>query len=361
MQGQTFLSAPLAKSAFGYMLRLYTKKMGAYAVIYIESKSTDAAFNLAAEEYIMRYFAPETPAFMFWRTEKCVVIGRAQIASGEIDLQAAYSLGIQVARRSSGGGAVFSDPGNIMHSLITSFGDSDDPKKIEREQSVEFIAGALRKMGISAVSEGRNDITVGGRKISGLAQYAIKNRLCTHGSLLYDTDLDLLTRVLKSDPEKISSKSVGSVRARVVNLREYFKPEISAGDFFERLKKFLFDEINIENYDFTEKETERINIIRAEKYANPDWIIGAAPRFSFHRSKRFASGKTEIFLYVERGMIKSCKIFGDFLGILPIEELETKLENQPHDFGALSEILSATDLRVYLGGIKRDELLECLF
>ena len=240
-------------------------------MIYIERESTDIYFNLAAEEYVMCKFPAEQQVFMIWRTDKCVIIGRNQIAAAEIDLRAAQSFGIKTARRSSGGGAVFSDLGNIMHSLITPFninsGEFDDPKKIEREQSVGPIAGALNKMGVPAYAEGRNDITIDGKKITGMAQYAIKNRLCTHGSLLYDTDLDLLAQVLKPDSAKITSKALKSVRARVVNLREYFDPEISVTEFLKLFKKYLFDEFDkIEYYDFTEKDIEQINIIRSEKY-----------------------------------------------------------------------------------------------
>ena len=333
-------------------------------MVYIEPNVTDAAFCLAAEEYVMKNFSkeyPEEPVFMFWQTQTCVVIGRNQIAAAEIDLQAANSLGVKIFRRSSGGGAIFSDAGNFMHSLIVPFEKSDNPKTIEFEMCAKFIAGALGKMGIPAVAEGRNDITVEGKKISGLAQYAIKNRLCTHGSLLYDTNLELLVRVLQTDPEKISSKAISSIRARVVNLCEYFKPKISPENFFERLKIHMFDSGGIKRHDFTKEEIERINLIKAEKYANPEWITGAAPKFCFHKSRHFTAGKLEIFLDVERGIIKSCKIFGDFLGIYPVEELEQKLTNAPHEFAALDEILKTIDLRLYLGEMKREEVLECLF
>lgn len=332
-------------------------------MIYIESKSNDAAFNLAAEEYVTRVFSlkSEQPVFMFWQTDKCVIYGRNQIAAAEIDLQAANSLGINTVRRPSGGGAVFSDTGNIMYSLITPFYESDDPKKTEREQFAEPMAKALAKMGIPAIVEGRNDITADGRKFSGLAQYAIKNRLCSHGSMLFDANLDTLAKVLKPDLEKINSKALKSVRSRVVNLKEYFSPEISAQEFLERLKICLFEDIKTENYEFSENDIEHINIIRAEKYTNQKWLIGETPKFSFQYAKRFPAGKIEIFLDSERGIIKSCKIFGDFLSVLPVEELEKNLENQPHDFNLLSEMLSKIDLRLYLGEIKREELLECLF
>jgi lipoate-protein ligase A len=332
-------------------------------MIYIQPESNDAAFNIAAEEYVTRVFSlkSEQPVFMFWQTEKAVIIGRNQIAAAEIDLGAAASLGINIVRRSSGGGAVFSDPGNIMYTLITPFGEYVDPKKVEREQFAEPMARALNKMGVPAVVEGRNDITVGGRKFSGLAQYAKKNRLCTHGSMLYDADLEMLARVLKPDPEKINSKALKSVRSRVANLCEYFDPKISAAEFLERLKFYLFDEIKIENYAFSEYDTEQINIIRSEKYANPKWLLGETPKFTAQYAKRFPAGKIEIFLDVDRGIIKSCRIFGDFLGILPAGDLEAMLENRPHDYALVSDMLSKINLRLYLGDIKREELLECLF
>ena len=339
-------------------------------MIYIEPKSVDPSFHLAAEEYVTRFFPfnnftdTNESVFMVWRTEKCVVIGRNQIAAAEIDLQAAHSLGIRVIRRSSGGGAIFSDFGNIMHSVITPFNESDDPKKIEYTQAVEPMANALKKMGIPALSEGRNDITVDGKKISGLAQYAIKNRICTHGSLLFDSDLDLLSRILKTDPDKINSKALKSIRSRVTNLREYLNPELeSITEFINLLKSCLFEVFgeDIKNYDFTRRDIEQINIIKDEKYANQKWINGSTPKFTFQNSKRFLSGKLEIFLDVEHGIIKSCNIFGDFLGIHPVTELENKLINHPHEFGILSEILFNTDLKLYLGNIKPEELLECLF
>lgn len=337
-------------------------------MIYIEPKSTDIAFHLAAEEYAAKNFTQEQSVFMFWRTEKCCIIGRYQIAAAEIDLQAAHSLGIGICRRSSGGGAMFSDPENIMYTLVSPFNrSSDDPRKIEREKFAEPMARALIKMGVPAVVEGRNDITAEGRKFSGLAQYAVKNKLCSHGSLLYNSDLDMLARLLNPDPEKIISKAVSSVKSRVVNISKYFNPKISTDDFLARLKFNLFEETETEtetkteNYEFTEHDIKQINIIRSEKYANPDWTTGASPKFSFHSAKRFPAGKIEIFLDVERGIIKSCKIFGDFLGIYPVESLEEKFINQPHEFGILSDILAGIDLRFYMGNIKPEELIECLF
>ncbi|MCL2095649.1 MAG: lipoate--protein ligase [Oscillospiraceae bacterium] len=338
-------------------------------MIYIESKLKDAAFNIAAEEYITVSF--NRPVFMLWQTEKCVIIGRNQIAAAEIDLREAELSGVNIVRRTSGGGAVFSDAGNIMYTLSTGFKESDDPKKIERELFAEPMARALNKMGVPAVVSGRNDIVLNGRKISGLAQYAKKDRLCTHGSLLYDTDLTLLSKLLKPDPEKINSKALKSVRSRVVNIREYLEENqknqdfLSVTDFIERLKINLFSEFEIDseiiNYEFSESDIKRINIIKDEKYANQSWTNGTTPRFSVRESKRFPAGKLDIFLDSELGVIKSCGIFGDFLGVLPVGELEKKLAGQPYDYNFISGLLSGINLRLYLGDIKREEFLECLF
>ena len=332
-------------------------------MVYIELKTHDAAFNKAAEEYVTRVFSlkSERPVFMFWQTDKCVIFGRNQVAAAEIDLPAASALGVNIVRRSSGGGAMFSDLGNIMYTLVTPFGKSDDPKKIERELFAGPMARALNKMGVPAVVEGRNDITADGAKFSGIAQYAVKNRLCTHGTMLYDSDLNMLAKVLKPDPEKISSKGLKSVRSRVINLKKYFEPVISVAEFLERLKFNLFDGIKTEKYEFNEQDIAQINIIRSEKYANPDWTLGQTPKFTVNYAKKFPAGKFEVFLNVERGTIKSCRIFGDFLGIFPAEEIEKKLEGQPHDYAQISDMLETVDLRLYFGDIKRGELLECLF
>jgi lipoate-protein ligase A len=179
--------------------------------------------------------------------------------------------------------------------------------------------------------------------------------------MLFDSDLNMLGRVLVPDFEKINSKALRSVRARVVNLCEYFEPKISVTEFLKKLKTSLFEEIKPEIYEFSEYDLEQINIIKTEKYENPAWLLGTTPKFSFWNRKRFPAGKIEVFLDAERGNIKSCRICGDFLGILPIEGLEAKLAGRPHDYAAVADILKATDLRPYLGGIKAEELLECLF
>ncbi|MDR3120660.1 MAG: lipoate--protein ligase family protein, partial [Clostridiales bacterium] len=186
---------------------------------YAAPDSLDAAFYFAAEEYLTTRFSKEGRVLLLWRTEPGVMLGVNQAAEAEVDLAEAERLGVSLTRRSSGGGAIFTDPGTLLFTVILPFRiGEDDAKRLEREYVAGPIVRVLNQMGVPARCEGRNDITVDGKKVSGLAQYARGGRLCTHGSLLYDADLDTLARVLRPDAQKTASKSVRSVRARVANL-----------------------------------------------------------------------------------------------------------------------------------------------
>ncbi|MDR3207966.1 MAG: hypothetical protein LBT60_06495, partial [Oscillospiraceae bacterium] len=233
-----------------------------------------------------------------------------------------------------------------------------DVKALGRTQAAQPIADALADMGVPAQLEGRNDITVEGKKISGLAQHLKKDALCTHGSLLYDADLDTLTRVLKPDEEKIRSKAVPSLRARVTNLKPYVG--LSLPDFLSALRRALFARFDMTEYACTPEDLSGIETIRRAKYANPDWTYGRAPRFDVHNQKRFPQGKAEVFLSVERGVIAACTLRGDFLSVLPIQDLERHLEGTPYRPETLTKALARPDLPLYIGGIPPEDLLTLL-
>ncbi|MDR3322313.1 MAG: lipoate--protein ligase [Synergistaceae bacterium] len=332
-------------------------------MLYIEAESTDAAFHFAVEEYLLLHFQSDEPVMMIWRADKCAMLGCNQIADAEIDLSAAARLGVQVVRRSSGGGTIFIDMGTLLYTFIMSlpYNGLTDVKDIEREYVAGPVARALNRMGIPARIEGRNDILVENRKISGLAQYIRRNRLCTHGSLLYDADLDTLAQVLKPDEEKIRSKSIRSVHSRVANLAQYMDVPLSTEKFRDRIKENLHKSLNFLEYNLTEVDIVQIGRILREKYANPDWTFGKAPRFSFHNYVRFPAGKVEVFLEVRDGIIDSCRIAGDFLGLEPIVELEEHLESKAYKRHDIEEFLGRMELEPYLGGITREQLLSCLF
>jgi lipoate-protein ligase A len=299
--------------------------------------------------------------WMLWRTDKCVMLGGNQIANAEIDIHAADEAGACIVRRSSGGGTIFTDLGTLQYTVIVPFSTGDDVKQLTQTHLAEPMIRALRAIGVPALLEGRNDITLGGAKISGMAQYVRNARLCMHGSLLYDTDLDTLIKVLRPDEEKIKTKALRSQRSRVTTIAQYLGGTVSFTDFRQYLKQELFRSLDMREYRLTSDEARNVEAIRVEKYDNSEWTYGKTPRFSYHNQKRFPMGKAEVFLDTEKGIISSCKINGDFLGVMPIRELEAKIEGTPYRYQAVDAILADLDLRLYLGGVTREELLSCMF
>jgi len=337
--------------------------------LYIECDNFDAAFHFSVEEYFTQYASSQEhsgeyfcePIIMIWQTGKCVMLGSYQTAEAEINLQFARENGIQVVRRCSGGGTIFTDSGTLLYTMILPNLKEQYPQQTSKEILAASVVDLLNKTGISARQEGRNDITVDGKKVSGMAQYVRNNRVCSHCSLLYDTNLEMLTQVLHVDQEKIQSKAIRSIRSRVTNLKNYMSAPLSTQDFKELIKQNLFKKYDITKYNLTENDIARINKIYHEKYANPSWTYGRSPKFSFRNTKRFQGGRVEIFLDIANGIIDSCSIRGDFLGTVPIRTLEELLENKSFQYKAVDDVLYQVDLTSYFGDITKEQFLSCMF
>jgi len=330
-------------------------------MIYIETESKDAAFHFSVEEYIVRHYPWGEPVMMIWRTDKCAMIGGNQIVEAEIDVGFARRQGIQIVRRSSGGGTIYTDPGALLYTVIQPLQAECDPQEIARVHVAGPVVAALNKMGVSAKIEGRNDILVDQKKVSGFAQYARRGRLCTHGSLLYDTDLEMLADVLRADEEKIRSKALRSIRSRVTNIIGYMETPCSITEFLGLLKKHLLSDTDVIRYMLTEHDLAEIDDIYHKQYGDPDWTFKRSPKFSYSNSKRFPGGKVEVNADVVKGVVNSCFINGDFLGVSPIRELEMLFENKLFQYHAFADVLSKVPLQPYLGSITQEEFLSCFF
>ena len=330
-------------------------------MLYIEPKSNDAAFHFSVEEYVVRHYPFGEPVMMIWQADNCAMLGNNQVAEAEIDIACAKEAGIQITRRSSGGGTIFTDMGTLLYTMILPYTEEEYPLQIAKEKLAAPVVEALNNLGIPAKIEGRNDILVEGKKVSGLAQYARHGRICTHGSLLYDADLETLAQVLRVDNEKISSKALQSVRSRVTNMKEHMNTPCSTQEFWDLLKEQLFSTWQIREYALTEEDLAQVSQIFEEKYGNPAWTLGETPKFSFQNSKRFPGGKVEIYLDIAKGTVASCSIRGDFLGIAPVRDLEERLEGKLFQQEVFNEALSDFSLQPYLGSITKDEFLSCIF
>ena len=328
-------------------------------MILFENDSKNAAFRFAAEEYIMRELRPDEPALMLWSTDDTVMVGANQVIEKECDLSYMESAGIEVVRRSSGGGTIFTDRGTLQITVILPYEGSFDTKAAAREWIADPVISALESCGVSASFEGRNDIKIDGEKISGIAQYVQGGYILSHCSLLYRTDLGKLARCLAADESKFSTKAVASVRMPVANISEYINEE-DTEKFFTALSDEYSRKGEMQSRGFTRDELAGIETLIWEKYLNPEWLFGREPAFTFTNAKRFPGGRIEVFLDVRNGVIRDAGITGDFLSLIPASELAEKLINVQHRADALAEALETIDAGAYLGSLGNAELLEVL-
>ena len=294
---------------------------------------------------------------MLWQNDNTIVVGKNQNTLAEIDLDYVKTNGIRVVRRNTGGGAVYHDMGNLNFTYITS---------CEGEWESDFsrfatpVISALAKLGIKAEVSGRNDIVVDGRKFSGNAQTVIGGRLLHHGTILFNTDVSVLSKALTPDPEKIQSKGVKSVSSRVVNLSELLPDGIDA----KRLTTLLSDEVKemygASEYELSGEELKRAEKLADEKYRTWEWNFGYSPKYTFNKKKRFEGGTVNAFLTVVEGKITDAKIFGDFFGVGEVSEIEAALCGKNHNETAIKEALSEFEIGNYFGKISEDNLLEVL-
>ena len=214
---------------------------------YLETGQTDPAYNLAFEEYVLLN-KREGDLLILWQNDNAVIVGRNQNTEEEINRPFVEAHGIKVVRRITGGGAVYHDLGNLNYSFITDCGEFDHAAMAAFTWPV---VAALRGLGLNAEGSGRNDITVDGRKVSGTAQRVQGGRILFHGTLLFDSDPEMVAGALRADPDKFRSKSTKSVRSRVGNIREFLPERMSLEVFRKYLKDFLlqgeFEEIFLDD------------------------------------------------------------------------------------------------------------------
>jgi len=318
----------------------------------INQSSTDPYFNLAAEEYFLKNFQEDF--FMLWRSRSSVVVGKHQNALAEINHEFVRSHQIPVARRLSGGGTVFHDPGNVNFTFI---------RNVEKISEVNFkiftepVVEALKKLGVEAYSTGRNDLLIGGKKISGNAEHVHRNRVLHHGTLLFDSHLKDLKGALKVDLSKFEDKAVQSNRSEVTNISNYLPKPISVEEFTD----FLFGEIcqsisEFQVYKPTVADLEAIQKLSIEKYQTWDWIFGYSPRYRFINSLETATGVIHISMLVEHGRISEVSVSGSIQNELS-QKIEEVLTGCRHDF----ESVKATLLGLNNYTFSVEELMLAMF
>ena len=289
--------------------------MPAYRTEIVVSPSFDPWTNLALEEHLLGRVREASMTLYLWRNEHTVVIGRNQNAWRECRTILLELEDGRLARRLSGGGAVYHDLGNCNFTFLAS------PRSYDFDRQIRVIAEALRDLGISASFGGRNDIFVDGRKISGNAFYRGKAGRYHHGTILMDVDMDRLTRYLQPSKAKLEAKGVTSVRSRVANLRE-FVPSLSMNDLQSAIRTAFHREFGDgpESDASTLLADPSMRRLR-DTYASREWIYGRTPAFDAEIGRRFDWGELQICMTVERGVITECRVFSDAMDADFIERL----------------------------------------
>ena len=300
-----------------------------------ESGSFDPYLNLATEQHLLDTVEGGCCLLYLWQNENTVVIGRNQNPWAECRVSLLESEGGHLARRLSGGGAVFHDLGNLNFTFLVPTEDYD----LARQQRV--LLEACRSFGIPAELSGRNDLTADGRKFSGNAFYHNGPRSYHHGTIMVDVDGRKLTRYLTPTKAKLEAKGVASVRSRVVNLKDLC-PAIT----IPALKHALIDAfegvygLKSTPKAFTETDESRIAELR-ETYANWAWRFGQRLPFTFHCEDRFTWGGVELQLRIDEGVIRQAAVYSDDMDFAFPPALEKALIGCRFALDALAERLQA--------------------
>ena len=290
-----------------------------------ESPSYSAPENLAMEGALTADAAPGEIILFLWQNEKTVVIGKNQNAWKECRLAPLIRDGGTLARRMSGGGAVFHDLGNLNVSFCVSRRDEDIPRQ------TDIILNALRSLGVQASRSGRNDLELDGKKFSGHASYRQGASCCHHCTLMLKVDREALEKYLRVSPLKLRSRGVDSVRARVANLSDRY-PALTLPALREALKQAFSEEYAriAEPFPwedrFNKEKREKMRELR-DRFASWEWTFGRRIPFELEEQARFSWGEADLRLHIENGRIRDCKCYTDAMDPLWTESMEEALRN----------------------------------
>lgn len=317
-------------------------------------RGRSAAFFLAAEEYVARELPGGNYVF-FWQLNPTCVFGRNQVPHQELDVDFCLAHGIELVRRKSGGGAIFADQDNIMTSLVTG-GGSVEPLF---DAFARQVADGLRRLGAPTRVSGRNDIVLeDGRKICGNAFYHLPDRNIVHCTMLYDTNMELMTGALTPAPSKLQARGVESVRSRIGLLKEFF--DFGVDELRERLRGILTDRV----VELTPDDVHRIEEIEAP-YHTPEYLFGqTASGVQTIGARIPGCGQIDFHVTLRGSLIDGIRLTGDFFeteGIPASEALTAALAGVPFTPAGVRRALEAARPERTVRGLTADHVIGLLF
>ena len=308
----------------------------------LKSAVTNPWFNLATEDWIFNTLNPDSHTLFLWRNSETVVIGRSQNPWVECKTDKMEADDVFLARRQSGGGAVFHDLGNTNFTFLS---PSD---AYDQEANFTVIINALKKLGIDATLSGRNDMQVGDRKISGSAFRHAADRSFHHGTLLVNANMQKLGDYLNPHPLKLKAKGIKSVRARVANLvdfNETINHETLSDAIIEAFCEYHGETTQVEQLDEASLAKQPTLNAYYQQMADWDWRFGKTPEFTHHIETRFDWGMMDVHMDVKQAMITEVVIFSDALNVELIDLLKETLTgikyNKPEIKDKLDDLTKA--------------------
>lgn len=299
----------------------------------------DPFFCLAAEEFLLKNYTDDI--FILWQSENTVVVGKHQNTLAEINYRFIRENNINVARRISGGGTVFHDAGNVNFTFIRNV---TGVSEISFSKFTKPIIESLARLGIEATTSGRNDILIGGKKISGNAEHVYKNRVLHHGTLLYNSNLENLGQAIKVIPGKYQSKAVQSNRSMVTNISAFLSEKIAVKDFIS----FIFN-VQLENeknnmYQLSNHEVQKIDELSALKFRGWEWNFAYSPKYMFENEVDLEDKWLKIEMIVEKGIISDANISGNYFAMGENRFFSKAISGKRHSFEEVSKVLQPSVL-----------------
>lgn len=305
---------------------------------YVVNTCTEPQWNMAHDEFLLEGLT-ET-VFCLWQNRPSVIVGLNQNPYAEVDVKYLETNNISLARRVTGGGAVYHDMGNLNYSIVGPIAEMED--------KFSLMARTLRQLGVPAELSGRNDILVDGRKCSGYAKRLSKNRMMIHGTLMWDVDLETLTHALAVPGSKLAAKGIASVRSRVANLKDYLPQFQTLAEFQKALQDILAD--GSPELPLTPLQRAEIDLMADQKFRTWAWNWGHSPQASFRNSQKFLCGTVQVDYTLKNGVFERVTFGGDFLGNKPATELAKKL------IGARPDAILGASVSDYFDGLGPAEL-----
>ncbi|HEO0130072.1 TPA: lipoate--protein ligase [Streptococcus agalactiae] len=325
---------------------------------YIVNTSNDPAYNVALEAYAFQKLTDIDEIFILWINEPAIIIGRHQNTIQEINKEFIDKNGIHVVRRLSGGGAVYHDLNNLNYTIIS---NNTQEGAFDFQTFSKPVIDTLAKLGVKAEFTGRNDLEINGQKFAGNAQAYYKGRMMHHGCLLFDVDMSVLGQALKVSKDKIESKGIKSVRARVTNIVDHLSDKITVQEFSDAILAQMKEEYpEMDEYVLSDAELSEIQAMRDNQFATWDWTYGKAPEYTIERGVRYPAGKITTYANVENSTIKSVKIFGDFFGVKPVDDIEKMLEGVRYDYKDVLAALKTVDTSQYFSRMTPEEITKAI-